>query len=170
MPFTSGGSSNLTNQLLQGLVQYANKPAFVDIAASFLAPAGKAEASLLGISRKRFKRVHTCPWLSAYVVETDDAVELGRWRENFENKKCAAVHPNGLFLVVCLKDCFKVYVVTQEGFANSYRGDSVKDIQACAISPGGNHLAVSSPNCIFIYDFYSCSRIRTITLPFGIAI
>ena len=45
------------------------------------------------------------------------------------------MHPSGLFLVVCLKEAFRIYVITQEGFANSYRGDSLKDIQACAISP-----------------------------------
>lgn len=97
-------------------------------------------------------------------------MELGEWRENFENKKCVCVHPSGLFLVVCLKEAFRVYVVTREGFVNSYRGDAVKDIQACAIAAEGNHLAVCSPNCIFIYDFYSCARLRSIALPFGVAI
>lgn len=58
------------------------KPSFVDIAAAFLS-AGGAEASLLGLSKRRFLRVHVCPWLSAYVLETEEAVELGGWRETF---------------------------------------------------------------------------------------
>lgn len=78
-----------------------------------------------------------------------------------------SLHPTGLFLVVCLKEAFRLYLVTREGFVNSYRGDSVKDIQACAISPAGNHLVVCSPNVVLVYDFYSCMRLRTISLPFG---
>jgi hypothetical protein len=53
---------------------------------------------------------------------------------------------------------------------NTYRGDSISDIQACAISTQGNHLAIGSTNLITIYDFYSCNKIKNISLPLGACI
>jgi hypothetical protein len=62
--------NNLANALIENLVEYVMKPAFIDIVGTFISPAAKAEVNLLGISQKKFKKIHTCPWLSAYVVET----------------------------------------------------------------------------------------------------
>lgn len=92
------------------------------------------------------------------------------WKETVENKKCIAIHPTGLFLIICVKESFKIFIVTFEGFINTYRGDAIKDIQACSISYEGNHVAVSSTNIISIYDFYSCKKIKSIVLPLGVTI
>jgi WD40 repeat protein len=80
------------------------------------------------------------------------------------------LHPTGIFIVVCFKEAFKIYNLTYEGIANTYRGDSINDIQGCAICPQGNQLAVASNSMIFIYDFYSCRRIKIFTLPLGVNI
>lgn len=61
-------------------------------------------------------------------------------------------------------------MTTLEGLVNTYRGDNAKDIQAVAISPLGNHLAIAGLSSILIYDFYSCQKIQTITLPLGVQI
>lgn len=72
--------------------------------------------------------------------------------------------------MVCLKDAFKIYMITFEGLTNTYRGDAINDIQNCAISNYGNHLAISNANTVFIYDFYSCTKLRSFNLPLGVAI
>lgn len=80
------------------------------------------------------------------------------------------IHPTGIFLVVCLKESFKMYIVTFEGLANTYRGDAINDIHACAISLQGHHLAIATASVVHIYDFYSCKKMRTFSLPLGIGI
>lgn len=57
-----------------------------------------------------------------------------------------------------------------EGLINTYRGDSAKDIQACAIASSGNHIAIACTNSICIYDFYSCNKMKAISLPMGLLI
>ena len=71
-------TASLATELLEGLVQYAAKPASVDVVAAF--QGAGTEGVALGLSRRRFRRVHGCAWLSGYVVETEEAVELGEWR------------------------------------------------------------------------------------------
>ncbi len=44
------------------------KPDSIDIAAAYLTPSSNSETQLLGISQKPFKKIHTCPWLSSYIV------------------------------------------------------------------------------------------------------
>lgn len=61
-------------------------------------------------------------------------------------------------------------MITFEGIINTYRGDSINDIQNCAISPRGNHLAISTNTLVIIYDFYSCSKLKTFSLPLGVCI
>lgn len=61
-------------------------------------------------------------------------------------------------------------MLTFEGIVNTYRGDSVNDIQHCCISPQGNHLAVSTTSSVYIYDFYSCKKFKTLNLPLGVSI
>jgi hypothetical protein len=61
-------------------------------------------------------------------------------------------------------------MITFEGLVNTYRGDSINDIQNCAISTQGNHLAISNNSVVFIYDFYSCTKLRTFSLPLGVSI
>jgi hypothetical protein len=70
-------------------------------------------------------------------------------------------------MVVCFKDAFKIYVISYDGLVNTFLGDSLNDIQACAISTLGHHLAIVTSNNIIIYDFYSCKKNRFITLPVG---
>jgi len=70
-------------------------------------------------------------------------------------------------MVVCFKDAFKIYVISFDGLVNTFLGDSLSDIQACALSNLGNDLAIVSSNLIVIYDFYSCKKTRVITLPIG---
>ena len=70
-------------------------------------------------------------------------------------------------MVVCFKDAFKIYVISFDGLVNTFLGDSLNDIQACAISSLGHHLAIITNNLIIIYDFYSCKKNRVITLPIG---
>ena len=70
-------------------------------------------------------------------------------------------------MVICFKESFKIYIITFEGLVNTYRGDSITDIQACAISVQGNHLAIGSASLITVYDFYSCNKIKIINLPIG---
>ena len=77
------------------------------------------------------------------------------------------MHPNGIFLVICFLDVFKIFIITAEGLTNTFRGENIKDIQSCAISPFGDHIAIASSTTIYLYDFYSCRKIRTIALSFG---
>lgn len=70
-------------------------------------------------------------------------------------------------MVVCFKDAFKIYVISFDGLVNTFLGDSLNDIQACAISTYGHHLAIVASNIIVIYDFYSCKKNKMITLPIG---
>lgn len=60
--------------------------------------------------------------------------------------------------------------MTNEGLINTFKGDSNKDIQACAISQHGNNIAIALINSVMIYDFYSCKKMRTISLAFGVSI
>ena len=80
------------------------------------------------------------------------------------------IHPTGIYAVVCFKEAFKIFTLSYEGMSNTFRGDSINDIQDCAISSMGNHLAVASANTINIYDFFSCLKIKTFTLPLGVCI
>jgi hypothetical protein len=54
--------------------------------------------------------------------------------------------------------------------APTFRGDGGKDLQACAISMQGNHIAVAGPTSVNIYDFYSCFKLRSFGLPLGLCI
>lgn len=57
-------------QGIKSTMQYGIKPAFIDITASYLSPASKTEAKLLSIGKQRFKKLHSCPWLTNYLIET----------------------------------------------------------------------------------------------------
>lgn len=55
---------------LQSKTQYIIKPSYMDVSASFLSPASKTEARVLKVGKQKYKKLHSCPWLSEYLIET----------------------------------------------------------------------------------------------------
>jgi hypothetical protein len=43
---------------------------------------------MLQLNRQKFKKLHSCIWLSDYLIETDDTIYYGPWKQTFENKRC----------------------------------------------------------------------------------
>lgn len=55
----------------------------VDVGTGFLSPSARTEMTMLNLSRHKFRRVHTCPWLSAHLIEHEECLEFMGWKESF---------------------------------------------------------------------------------------
>lgn len=130
----------------------------------------KAGSNKLCLKPQKYLNILTASWNSTFFIQTDREILSEKWSDIFENVKCAAIHPYGLYMLVGFKDCFKIYSVTNEGIINTYRGDSIKDCHALAYSVYGNHFAVGTSISIIVYGSYDCKKLRSIPIAIGLGI
>jgi hypothetical protein len=72
----------------------------------------KAGSNKLCLKPQKYLNILTASWNSAFFIQTDREILSEKWSDIFENVKCAAIHPYGLYMLVGFKDSFKIYSVT----------------------------------------------------------